>query len=685
MPETLEHPTLDIAQRQALITALPCFSGLSSEESAELAILMIEVKYAPHEKIVIEDELVDSVYIIVNGQAEVTRDQKIKTKITHAEKHKTIPVAIIGPGETIGLNDTGFFSETGKRTATVTAFFEVHVLKLDLKNMHVFFANHAHLKSDMLSATEQMLKMKLIKQSLPFNKISHERLRWLAEHVEEVSVEKGQLIFEKGEQGDRCYLIRSGQVEILEKNADGSEKHLAILKPPTLFGEATLITNSPRNATARAAEDSELLELKYEYLSELLESEKNVANMFMTLMVDRSRPESNPHVVVHDRTTADDQHVVILKNPDNGNYFKLSKEGWFVWQNLNGKQTMQEITLKLADEFNIFAPDIVAGLVSKLAKSGFIINLDLKEEDQIENKAKWARAVWRVRCILEKRVAIGDADKWLSTLYKKCGYLLFTRLGKIILATIAICGFGAFAVSTPHIIHVFKTIPDSWILFLFLIPFTIISVACHEMGHALATKSFGYEVHYMGVGWYWLSPVAFTDTSDMWLSTRWPRIVVNLAGVYTDSLFAGICSILIFIIPSGYAQGFLWLFALFTYVNAFRMLSPLQELDGYYVLMDLLDRPRLRQTSVMWLIKDLPKAIRKPSLFRKSKVEISYWLSCIVFLILVSLLTLFVQTFVFKILGIHSSNIFVSLALPFMVVVISSITILAELRSKSED
>lgn len=685
MPECLEPQLLDKKQRQSLIAVLPCFEALLQQESEELAVLMVEMKYAPNEVIVQEDELVDSVYIIVSGQAEVTKDQTTTTKITHAEKHKKIPLAIIGDGDTIGLNDVGFFSTTGKRTATVTAISEVHVLRLDLKSLHHFLAQHSHLQAEMREAAEQMLRMKLIKQSLPFNKISHERLQWLADCIEEVFVPAGQVIFEQGDTGDRCYLIRSGQVEIVEKNSNETEHHLATLKPPTLFGEATLITSSPRNATARAKSDCHLFELRYEYLSELLETEKNIASMFMTLMVDRSRPQSNPNVVVHDRTTADDQHIIILKNPDNGKYFKLSAEGWFIWQQLNGKQTMQEITLKLADEFNIFSPDIVAGLVSKLTRSGFITNLEVNVEEQAENKARWARAVWRVRCILEKRVAIGDADRWLTKLYKKGGYLLFTKLGKILLSLLAITGFAAFAFSTPHIVHVFKTIPNSWILFLFIIPFTMISVAFHEMGHALATKSFGYEVHYMGVGWYWLSPVAFTDTSDMWLSTRWPRIIVNLAGVFTDTLFAGTCAILIFVIPSGYVQGFLWLFALFTYVNAFRMLSPLQELDGYYVLMDLLDRPRLRQSSVMWLMKDLPKAIRNPSLFRKSKVEISYWLSCIVFLFLVSMLTLFVQTFVLKILGIHSSNIFVSLALPFLVVIISCITILAELRGKSEE
>ena len=684
MPKHRKSHITTMAERLALIAALPCFSTLTLLESEEFVTSMTDVSYLPGKPIVTEGELVDSVYIIVSGQAEVTHQEKIKTKIIHKVKIKKVPIATLEAGEAIGLNDTGFFSTTGQRTATVTAITEVHALRLDLKLLHQFLEKYSHLQKEMHAVAVQMLRMQLIKQSLPFSQLSHERLIWLAEHVEEFFIPAGGVIFNQGDVGDRCYLIRSGQVEIVEIT-DEVEHHLAILKSPTLFGEATLITNSPRNATARAKEDTHLLALRHEYLSELLETENGVANMFMTLMVDRSRPLQNPHIVVHERTTADDQHVVILKNPDNGKYFKLSEEGWFIWQQLDGKQTMQEVTLALADQFNVFAPDVVAALISKLAKAKFIINVEIVGGEGEKHQARWSRAVWRVRCLLEKRVAIGDSDKWLTRVYKKYCYHLFTPVGKIVLALIALSGFGAFIFSAPHIINVFKTIPNSLFLFILIMPFTMLSVAFHEMGHALATKSFGFEVHYMGVGWYWLGPVAFTDTSDMWLSTRWPRTVVNLAGVYTDSLFAAVCSILIFVIPFGYVQGFLWLLALFTYINALRMLSPLQELDGYYVLMDLVDKPRLRQSAVTWLVRGFPKALRKPSLFKENIPEVSYWLACIVFLILITVMTLLVQGFVLKILGLHSKNILISLAAPLIVVLITSFAVIAEIRNKAEE
>ncbi|HSW69567.1 MAG TPA: PqqD family peptide modification chaperone [Gammaproteobacteria bacterium] len=681
--------TISITEKQALITALPCFSGLSPLQSLELAELMEEIHFEPNEVIVEENSLIDCVYIVVEGTAEIShltvRDlRKIKIKLRkQSPKMIKTPFAVLHTGESIGLNTTGFFSETGIRTATVTALTPMTLLSLDLKKLHEFLEKYPDLKSNMLLASKQMLKIQLIKQSLPFSRVSYDRLMWLANQVEEITVPAGTIIFKEGEMGDRCYLIQSGEVEIITHHEDNSVHQLAILKTPTLFGEATLITHASRNATARAIDDCRLLELKHTYLSELLESENNVANTFMTLMVDRSRPLKNPHVTVHQRVTPDEQTIFILKNPDNGSYFKLSEEGSFIWHLMDGQHTMQEITMKLSDEYNIFAPDVVAALISKLAKAQFVSQVDIDSEATLEKKSKWIRVMIKIRNLLEARIAFGDADRWITILYQKFAFIFFHPVGKILLGLIIISGVGAFAFSTPKIIHIFRHIHDSWILILFLIPFTLFSVALHELGHALATKYYGREVHYMGIGWYWMGPVAFTDTSDMWLSPqKGARIFVNFAGAYTDILVAGISALLIYFISNAYIQAFLWIFALFTYINAFRMLNPLQELDGYYALVDWFDRPRLRQSAVVWLVKEFPRGVRNPKLLKSYKAEIYYWLACILFMILISLLTLFVQTFIFKILGFKPSSLLVSLAFPIIVSLLSCMGIIADMRKQ---
>jgi putative peptide zinc metalloprotease protein len=253
----------------------------------------------------------------------------------------------------------------------------------------------------------------------------------------------------------------------------------------------------------------------------------------------------------------------------------------------------------------------------------------------------------------------------------------------IILFIIAL-GFVCFILTTGNVLLFFSYQHASLLLVLTLIPLSLFEVMFHELGHAFAVKAFGREVHYIGVGWFWTAPVAFTDTSDMWLAKRRPRMLVNLAGVYVDVLSAGVASLLMFAIPNPYIQGMLWLFALYTYVGAFKMLSPLQELDGYYVLMDWVEKNRLRQSAVVWLVKIFPKSIRNPKLFREHKAEVIYWVSCLIYLILVSILTMVVVGFIAQIMGTKPHPL-ISLCLPLIVVVISSLGIIADIRNKAEE
>lgn len=672
-----EQNSVDILTRQALIRVFPCFASFSDEQTKHLAQLMKEVAFKANKVVVTEGEMVDSIYIIVKGEAEVTRIEK------HHKKTNEVLIAALHAGEGIGLNDTGFYSSTGKRTATVTAITNMLLLRLDVNDLYRFLKEN-NLEFSMYEASQQMLRMRFIKQSLPFSKISHDRLRWLADHVEEQFVPANTVIFAQGEQGDKCYLIRSGEVIITHRDEHGDTKVLAELVPPVLFGEATLISHTPRNATATTVKDTELLVLDHENLSELIESEQNVANMFMNLMVDRSRPDKNPNVTMHHRRTADGQYITILKNPENGNYFKLSGEGAFIWKQLNGKNTMQDITIALAEQKNIFAPDVVAALISKLTKAGYIHNLEIQDQIISTEKPFWVKSLSYIRKVLEFRYAFGDSDNLLTRIYQKYVYILFTRPSMIILSLLAFIGVIAFSIKAPQIISQFIHDKSTLFVLFALIPLSIIETILHELGHAFAVKSFKREVHYIGIGWYWTGPIAFTDTTDMWLTTRKPRTMVNLAGIYVDIIVAGIAALCIFFVSGVHLQALLWIFAAYTYYGAFKMLSPLQELDGYYVLMDWLEKNKLRQDAVLWLLKVFPKSFKNPRLFKKHWPEVIYWISCIVYITIVAIITVTVLSFIFAVLG-RPLNIYLSLAMPFIIVILSSLTIIADIRNQKDE
>lgn len=676
MTKQLADDIVPVEERIALLKQLSSFSSFTLEQIKELSHLMKAYCYTPNEIIVQEGEIIDSVYFILQGEAEVNH------RVPYLKKWMAIPVAVLRAGETIGLSDTGFYSDTGTRTATVVALSELIILRLDINDFHRFLRKH-QLTPIMFAAAEQMLRMHLIKQSLPFAKLSSERLRWLSERIEVVTVPARTVLFKQGEQGDRCFLIESGEVEIVYDEGE-NKRVLASLKRPMLFGEATFLSHSVRNATAITVTDCHLLMLRYEYLSELMSSENDTSNMLMTLMVDRSRPTQVDSVQVFHRSDPEGNEVTILKNPKTDDYFKLSPEGYYIWQKLDGKNTLQDITLALAEEYQVFSPDLVAGLISKLAGAGFLENLKIEKSTFKNKQAFWIKSVLRIRDLFENRIAINNIDKWLQPSYKTI-HFLFAKPVLIVFSLAILAGFGSFIFHTEKMLAFVSKEQISLVLLLVLIPYAMFEAFLHELGHAYAVKARGRQVQHMGIGWYWFVPFVYTDTSDMWVADRSSRVYVNFAGIFIDLLIAGILAISLLVVSNPYAQSLLWLFAFYTYISAFRMLNPLHDTDGYYLLMDTLEKTRLRRSSVEWLLQRVSYKKEISHAEVSHKAEIIYWLVCAIYLILLTGLTWLIQHFVFVSLNISVMHPAISLILPFLVLLFSCLSMVAEIRSQANE
>jgi CRP-like cAMP-binding protein len=73
---------------------------------------------------------------------------------------------------------------------------------------------------------------------------------------------KDSYIFKEGDKGDEFYVIKSGKVKILRNNEEGREKSIALLYPDNFFGEMTLLSEKPRNSSAKTVDECELYSFK---------------------------------------------------------------------------------------------------------------------------------------------------------------------------------------------------------------------------------------------------------------------------------------------------------------------------------------------------------------------------------------------------------------------------------------
>ena len=71
----------------------------------------------------------------------------------------------------------------------------------------------------------------------------------------------GDTLFERGDPGDALYVVASGRARVIGKDSSGREISLAVLKRSEHFGDIALLSDVPRTATVRAAEDLVVLRL----------------------------------------------------------------------------------------------------------------------------------------------------------------------------------------------------------------------------------------------------------------------------------------------------------------------------------------------------------------------------------------------------------------------------------------
>jgi CRP-like cAMP-binding protein len=101
--------------------------------------------------------------------------------------------------------------------------------------------------------------------------------------------EKGSYIFRQFESGQEAFIIKSGQVELLQTtNENGAPKEtvLDILEVGTVFGEIALIDKKPRMASARAySDDVSLLVLTSDQFTTMLDTTNPFIKKLLAILV----------------------------------------------------------------------------------------------------------------------------------------------------------------------------------------------------------------------------------------------------------------------------------------------------------------------------------------------------------------------------------------------------------------
>ncbi len=120
-----------------------------------------------------------------------------------------------------------------------------------------------------------------------FWELSEEETALFYSHLKEERVRSGEMIIRQGDQGDKFYIVKSGQVEVIISRKDEPDLMAAKLSRGDYFGEIALIKNVPRTASVKTVADCSLLVLERKDFEVLMTKKVNLAVRIDRLIENR--------------------------------------------------------------------------------------------------------------------------------------------------------------------------------------------------------------------------------------------------------------------------------------------------------------------------------------------------------------------------------------------------------------
>ncbi len=136
----------------------------------------------------------------------------------------------------------------------------------------------SHLKSSEVTPPS----VKSILQHLPlFQTLTEEQLNQISCETVDVRLEKGNILFHRGDPNTGFYVLVFGQLKLSVTSPQGSQKVVEIIGPRQSFGEAVMFLERPYPVTAEALCDTLLVHVQRDKVITLLESDTGFARRLL--------------------------------------------------------------------------------------------------------------------------------------------------------------------------------------------------------------------------------------------------------------------------------------------------------------------------------------------------------------------------------------------------------------------
>lgn len=260
-----QAPARPVALNVGALNRTPLFSAL---DRASFVALLGETELRvvlPGEIVVEEGKTGTSMFVVVQGGLEVLRGRGPDGKPLKG-----------GAGALLArLGDGDFFGEmalvaNSPRLATVRAAEESILLEIDREALEHVIVAHPFVREVVQAFYRARLLDNLFGQSNLFRDFSPEERRVLGARFRHHSLPQGAVLLEQGQPGSGLCILLRGRCSAVHTATSGSDLEAQPLREGDVFGEISLLFDTPCTATVAADTAVEVLELPRDAFNDLV-------------------------------------------------------------------------------------------------------------------------------------------------------------------------------------------------------------------------------------------------------------------------------------------------------------------------------------------------------------------------------------------------------------------------------
>ncbi len=326
----------------------------------------------------------------------------------------------------------------------------------------------------------------------------------------------------------------------------------------------------------------------------------------------------------------------VLKNRRTEEYLLITEPEKFLWEQMDGRASLQEIGTAYVLRYGAFDFDIIPELIAKLRRADLLTMRPaskLREVLARNQRNPAARAAEAVLHALEKlTVTSRRSHDVFKLMYRYGAFLLFTPVAVIVLALLVVLGSRGAVELWANSAEVTAGLASHPIVAILLVKlFFWLTVVTHQLMHALACVHYGRRVREFGFTMlHGFIPTFYVDVTDIFMASRRARIMNALAGPLVHLFLASLYFWTASLAQPGLLKGFLAASAILQLQSFIVSLYPFcfLEMDGYHILVDLIGMPTLNHDSVRFVRRSLWARLKRPT--RLTREE----LACVAYFVL---------------------------------------------------